>query len=102
MRLVALTVIALAAGACADEQASPEVAGKHAECRRLEEHIFRITPPPGGDRPETDPARIAELVAKVPIEDIEQCATAKQPVRDCLQAATDARAIRACITAKQP
>ncbi len=112
MRLVALALIAVLAGGCEDEQDTPggggiggaaaEKAARKAECRKLEEHIVRITPRPGGGGAETDPARIQQLVAKVPIEDIEQCA-ALQEHKDieCMQAAGDVAALRACIPAKK-
>lgn len=86
-----------------------------ATCRQLIEHILQITPRPGSDRPETDPARIKEIAAKIPIEDIEQCAAVKDPVKKgepeppegqtprviaCMQAATDVAALRTCIPAQ--
>jgi hypothetical protein len=111
----ALVMVVVLAGACEDEQDAPDKAQRVAECRRLEDHIIRITPRPGANDPETDPQRIAELMAKIPIEDIEQCAAIKDPdaaKKDpaaaakgiaaiaCIQAASSAAAIRACIPAK--
>jgi hypothetical protein len=101
MRRFALVMVVVFAGACEDERDSPEAAERKAECRRLEEHIFRITPRPGGERPEADPGRIAELMAKVPVEDIEQCAAVKdRKVIACMQAAADVTALRGCIPSK--
>ena len=101
MRFIALAMVIVLAGACEDEKDSPEVAQRKAECRRLEEHIFQITPRPGAEHGETDPKRIEELVAKVPIEDIQQCAVVKdRAVIACMQAAPDVAALRACIPAK--
>ena len=100
MRLVALAMIAVLAGGCEDEKDTPERAQSKEECRRLEEHIFRITPRPGGGSPETDPERIAQRMAKVPIEDIEQCAAVKDRTRiACMKAAPDVAALRACVPA---
>jgi hypothetical protein len=94
-------VIAVALAGCEDENASAETAPNKAECLRLEDHIVRITPRPGGGGPETDPARIAALVARIPIEDIEQCAAVKdRKVIACMQAAPDVAALRACIPRK--
>ena len=92
-------VIAVAlAGGCEDENESSSSAPLRAECRKLEQHIVEITPRPGGGGPETDPARIAALVARIPIEDIEQCAAVKdRKVIACMQAAADVAALRACI-----
>jgi hypothetical protein len=110
----ALVVIALLAAACEEENDSPAVARRKAECRQLMEHIVRITPRPGGG-PETDPARIQQVVAQLPVEDIEQCAAVKDPVKPgeppppqgqtprviaCMQAAADLPALRACIPAQ--
>ncbi len=100
MMRAALILIIVFAGACEDEKDAPEAAQRKAECRRLEEHIFRITPGPGGELPATDPRRIAELMAKVPVEDIEQCTAAKPAALTCMLAAPDVATLRACIPAK--
>jgi len=117
--LVVAPVLAFTA-ACDEEADKPETAQHTAAqhkvtCRQLLEHILQITPRPGSDRPETDPARIKELAARIPIEDIEQCAAVKDPVKPgepeppegqtpkviaCMQAATDVAALRKCIPAQ--
>ena len=110
----AVVMIVLFAAACEEEQETPEAARRKAECRQLMEHIVQITPRPGGGGPETDPARVKQIVAKLPVEDIEQCAAIKDPVPPggsaeahpvaktpraiaCMQAAPDVAALRACI-----
>lgn len=100
--------------ACDEEAGKPEKAPR-STCRQLMEHILQITPRPGSDRPETDPARIEQLAARIPIEDIEQCEAVKDPVKKgepaspegqtpkviaCMQAATDVAALRKCIPAQ--
>ena len=100
MTRVALILVIVFAGACEDQKDAPEAAQRKAECRRLEEHIFRITPGPGGELPASTPARIAELMAKVPVEDLEQCAAAKPEAIACMLAAPDVATLRACIPAK--
>jgi hypothetical protein len=112
---VALVLIALVAVACDEETDAPGVAQRKAECRQLMDHIVRITPRPGGERPESDPAQIQRIVAQLPVEDIEQCAAIKDPVQPgqpapppgqtprviaCMQAAGDIAALRACIPAQ--
>ena len=120
LALVVAPVLALTA-ACDEGSDQPATmqqqaaAQRKATCQQLIEHILQITPRPGSDRPETDPARIKELVAKVPIEDIEQCAAVKDTVKQgepappegqtpkviaCMQAATDVAALRTCIPAQ--
>jgi hypothetical protein len=119
LALLVAPVLAFTA-ACDEEADKPETAQLQATqhkvtCRQLIEHILQITPRPGSDRPETDPARIKELSARVPIEDIEQCAAVKDPVKKgepappegqtpkviaCMQAATDVAALRKCIPAQ--
>jgi hypothetical protein len=99
MKRFALAMLVVLATGCDDEQTTAD-AQRVAECRQLEAHIFQITPRPGGGGPETDPARIKELVAKVPIEDIMQCAVAEEhKALDCMKAANDVAALRACIAA---
>jgi hypothetical protein len=102
-------VAALVFAAACDEGAdAPENASRAATCRKLMVHILQITPRPGSDRPEADPARIQQLAAGIPIEDIEQCAATKDAasaakkdaVIACMQEATDVAALRACIPAQ--
>ncbi|HMG20086.1 MAG TPA: hypothetical protein VK607_02170 [Kofleriaceae bacterium] len=94
-------VIAVALAGCEDETTTAEASPNRAECRKLEDHLMRITPRPGGGGPETDPKRIEALVARVPVEDIEQCAAVKdRKVIACMQAAPDVAALRACIPRK--
>jgi len=100
MTRVALILVILFAGACEEEKDAPEAAQRKIECRQLEKHIFRITPGPGGELPARDPARIAELMEKVPVEDIEQCVAAKPEAITCMLAAPDVATLRACIPAK--
>jgi hypothetical protein len=106
MKSFAVALIVVLAGGCEDrtENDSPEAARNKAECRRLEEHIFQITPRPGegGARPVTDAKQLEALMAKVPIEDIEQCAAVEdRTVIACMQAAPDVAALRACIPTKK-
>jgi hypothetical protein len=114
LALLVAPVLVLTA-ACDEEAGKPESAQRKSTCRQLMEHILQITPRPGTDRPETDPARIAQLAARIPIEDIEQCEAIKDPVKKgepappegqtprviaCMQAATDVAALRTCIPAQ--
>jgi hypothetical protein len=96
-----------------EDQDSPEIAARKAECRKLVAHVFELSPDSqlqglsGADRQ----ARLDALVAKVPIEDIEQCAAAdkdKKTKEDrkpaavaCMKAASDHAAIQACVPASQ-
>jgi hypothetical protein len=104
MKLVALACALVLGGAC-DPGAvdAPDVARRKAECKRLEAHIFRISPETRGRLAGLSEAEqqklIDQLVAGVPIEDIEQCAAAEPKAVACMQAAPDIAAIRACIPA---
>jgi hypothetical protein len=101
VRACALAIAVVLAGGCEDEKDSPEDLQNKAECLRLEEHLFQITPAPGATAPEADPARIKRLVDKVPVEDIALCAAVKnRGIIACMQAAPDVAALRACIPAK--
>jgi hypothetical protein len=102
MKLFAVACILMFAAAC-DEGAAdaPAVALRKDECRRLEGHIFQISPESrsrlaGLSEAEQQKA-IEQLVAKVPVEDIEQCAAANPAAITCMQAAPDIAALRACI-----
>ena len=104
----AIVALLLSVAACDEGTEVSENDSRVAVCRKLMAHIFQITPRPGSDRPETDPARIQALVARVPVEDIEQCAAVKDEaskakkdaVLACMQAAGDVAALRACIPAQ--
>jgi len=100
MTRLALILIVVFAGACEEVKESPEAVQRKAQCRQLEEHIFRITPGPGGELPASDPASIARLMAEVPVEDIEQCVAARPEALTCMLAAPDVATLRACIPAK--
>jgi hypothetical protein len=114
-RVAVLGAVLVFTAACDEEADRPETAQRKAMCRQLVEHILQITPRPGADRPETDPARLKELAARVPIEDIDQCTAIKDAVPPgapppaenqvpkvlaCMQAAGDVAALRACIPAQ--
>jgi hypothetical protein len=100
MTRAVLALVALAlVGACEGER-DPKAEAGRAECRKLMAHIFQITPPPGGSAAEADPARIQALVAAVPVEDLDQCASASPTAIACMQAANDFPALRACIPAQ--
>ena len=102
MKLFALAWFLVLAAAC-DPGASdsPDVARRKAECKRLEDHIFRISPESQSRLAGLPPAEqqkvIDTLVAGVPVEDLEQCAAAEPAVIACMQAAPDVAAIRACV-----
>jgi hypothetical protein len=102
VKLVAWTIAPLLAAACSTGAVDPpEVAQRKAECKRLEAHILQITPESRGEldrlsEPERQ-KRLDQLVAKVSIEDIQQCAAADPTVIACMQKAPDVAAVRACI-----
>jgi cytochrome c556 len=102
VKLVALTIVLLLAAACSTGAVDPpEVAQRKTECKRLEAHILRISPESRGELdglsgPEQQ-KRLEQLVAKVPFEDIQQCAAAEPAVIACMQKAPDVAAVRACI-----
>lgn len=104
MKLLALVSVLVLAAACDSGAADPpDVARRKADCRRLEDHIFRISPESQSrlaGLPEAEQQKALEqLVAKVPVEDIEQCAAAAPAAIACMQAAPDIAALRACIPA---
>jgi hypothetical protein len=102
VKLLALACVVVFIGACeSGETDTPQVAQRKAECKRLNEHIFRISPESRGRLdgvPEAEQQkRLAEMVAKVPVEDIAQCAAADPVVIACMQKAPDVAAVRACL-----
>jgi hypothetical protein len=95
-------LLAVFAAACgSDVKDSPELAARKADCRRLEEHLFRLSPQSkldGLSEPDQR-KRIDQLMAGVPVEDIAQCAAADPAAIACMQNAADVAAVRACIPA---
>lgn len=88
-----------AAAAPSDKEAA-ETASNTAECLRLEDHVFEIMPRPETGHGESDPKRRAELVAQLPVEDIEQCAAVKdRKIIACMLQAADVATMRRCIPA---
>jgi len=103
MRL-GLMLASIVLAACESEPVdSPDVARRKATCKQLNEHIFRITPQSRDQlagRSAADQRKILDqLMAKVPIEDIEQCAAAEPTVIACMQAAPDIASVKSCIPA---
>ena len=102
MKLLALAFVVVFVGACESSGTdSPEIAQRKAACKQLDEHIFRISPESRSRLdgvPEAEQQkRLAEMVAKVPVEDIAQCAAADPAVIACMQKAPDVAAVRACV-----
>jgi hypothetical protein len=102
MKLLALACVLVFAASCDPGAADPpDVARRKAECKRLEDHIFRISPQSRGrlaGLPDAEQQKVIDqLVAGLPVEDIEQCAAADPKVIACMQAAPDVAALRACI-----
>jgi hypothetical protein len=98
-----ISVLVFAAACDPGATDPPDVARRKVECKRLEEHIFRITPESRSrldGLPEAEQQKLIEqLVAHVPVEDLEQCAAAKPEAITCMQKAPDTAALRACIPA---
>jgi len=96
---ILLAVVVAACGSEAND--SSELAGRKAECRRLEEHLFQVSPQSQltGLSASDQHKRLDQLMAGVPVEDIAQCAAADPVVVACMQKAADVAAVRACIPA---
>lgn len=88
--IVALFAVGTYATITNEDVDTPEVAAKKAQCRKLERHIFEIMPEAKGKN-------LDELVANVPIEDIELCRAAYPESTACMELAPDMAALRACI-----
>jgi hypothetical protein len=89
------------AAACGSDEASPGLAPRVAVCRKLNEHLFRLSPEAhlDGLSEAAQLAQLEKLQAQVPIEDLAQCAAADPAAIDCMQKAADLAAVRACIPA---
>jgi hypothetical protein len=88
--LAALMTLAVSATWSYEDKDPPDVAARKAECRKLSRHLIEISP-------ESKGKSIDELVAKVPIEDIELCGAAYPESVACMQAAPDPAAVKPCI-----
>ncbi len=86
----AVFVIAVYATVHDENKQSPEVAARQAECRKLARHVIEISPQRGQRSPD-------DVLAKVPIEDIEQCGAAYPEVVACMEKASDVAGVRDCI-----
>jgi hypothetical protein len=94
--------IAVLLAACSDAPVDkPEVAAAKVECRKLEAHVFRISPqsaPKFAGLSEADAQQLADsMVAKLAAEDIDQCAAGEPEIIACMQTAADVAAIKACV-----
>lgn len=69
---------------------APEVAARKADCKTLLRHIIEISPQRGSRS--TD-----EVLAEIPVEDIEQCGAAYPEVVACMKKAADVAGVRSCV-----
>lgn len=77
-------------GACdEDKPDTAEVAKAKEECKALLEHIVTISPQGEGKNPK-------EVVAALPIEDLQACAASDPRVLSCMSKATNVDGIKAC------
>ena len=99
--VIALALVFTSACVDGDVKDAPDVAVRKAECKQLDAHIFQISPqssPRFGGLSDADAQRLADqMVAKLPPEDIEQCAAAEPEVTSCMMTARDVAAVKACI-----
>jgi hypothetical protein len=100
--LITIFVIGIVATMRSQDEDTAEVAARKAQCRKLERHIFEISPDSGVQSlTGTDREReLDALVAKVPIEDIEQCGAAYPEAIACMEVATDLAAVATCVPQK--
>ncbi len=89
--LTAIFAVGIYATITNEDQDTPEQAARKAECRRLARHNFELAGVPA--------AQLDEAVAKVPIEDIEQCGAGFPESVACMQAATSIEVLHACVPA---
>jgi hypothetical protein len=113
MAFTAILVLGTYATVTDEDHDPPELAARKAECKKVVAHVFEIAPQsqlatvPPADRGN----KLDELVASVPVEDLEQCA-AEDPDKKtdvdrkpsaiaCIMATRDKGALAKCIPPKQ-
>lgn len=69
----------------------PEASARKAECRKAIQRYFELSGTPAGE--------IDAAMARVPIEDIEQCGAANPEVVTCMLGAADVTAYHKCVPA---
>ncbi|HSN24909.1 MAG TPA: hypothetical protein VLT45_01455 [Kofleriaceae bacterium] len=72
--------------------APSELAARKAQCRDVVRHLVEISPQRAG-------RSVDDAVAKIPVEDIEQCGAAYPESVTCMQNAADVAAVKNCIPA---
>lgn len=89
MKYLVIAVLALVA---CDEGApdTPEVVAAKAQCKDVLKHIVQITPRGQGKDPE-------QVVAALPIEDIQACVATEPEIRACMLTAPDIEGVTKCI-----
>jgi len=73
-----------------ENKVAPDVAARQAECRNLARHVIEISPQRGQ-------RSVDEVLANIPVEDIEQCGAAYPEVIACMQKAPDVAGVRDCV-----
>jgi len=86
-----LVIAALALAACEETAAdTPEVVAAKAQCKDVLKHVVQITPRGQGKDPE-------QVVAALPIEDIQACVATEPEVRACMLVVPDVAGVKKCI-----
>ena len=69
---------------------APEIAARKEQCRQVVRHLIEISPHRNG-------RSVDETVAKIPVEDIEQCGAAYPESVTCMLKAADIATVKNCI-----
>jgi len=85
----ALLLLALFAACDEDKPDTAEVARAKADCKQLLKHIVTISPQGEGQNAD-------EIVAALPIEDLQACAATDGEVRACMGKATTVAQVKQC------
>jgi hypothetical protein len=82
-------LLALLVACDEDKPDSAEVARAMDDCKQLLKHIVTISPQGAGKSPD-------EVVAALPIEDLQACAATDPAIRQCMAKASDVAAVKSC------
>ncbi len=84
-----LVMLALSAACDESKPDTPAVVEAKAQCKQVLEHMVTISPRGEGKDP-------AQVVAGLPIEDLQACVATEPEIRDCMLHATDVAAVKKC------
>lgn len=92
-----LMIAALVFTACGSDEQKPDkpaVVAAKAQCKQVLTHIVQVSPQAAG-------RSVDEIVAGLPVEDLQSCVASEPEIRACMLTAADVAAVKKCLPSEE-